>query len=81
MKYLLLLILLAVVFYMLGRKRQPPRRSPSVVRVADSWSWSADGGLCALWLALAGTGIPARSGRGLCSAEHRAAYEAANARP
>ncbi|MFO1228190.1 PP0621 family protein [Roseateles sp.] len=82
MKYLLLLILLAVVFYMLGRKRQPPPAQPP----ASSAPPTVGRGQPMVACAHCGLHLPEQEslpGRGgaFCSAEHRAAYEAANARP
>lgn len=82
MKYLLLLIVLALVFYMLGRKRQPPPAQPP----ASSVPPTAGRGQPMVACAHCGLHLPEQEslpGRGgaFCSTEHRAAYEAAHARP
>jgi uncharacterized protein len=82
MKYLLLLIVLALVFYMLGRKRQPPPAQPP----ASSGPPPVSRGQTMVACAHCGLHLPEQEslpGRGgaFCSTEHRAAYEAAHARP
>jgi uncharacterized protein len=83
MKYLLLLIVLALVFYMLGRKRQPPPAQPPA---SSAPPVPAGRGQPMVACAHCGLHLPEQEslpGRGgaFCSTEHRAAYEAAHARP
>lgn len=79
MKYVLLLALLAFVFYMLGRKRQgPPPAAPRPPPAAPQGQAMVACAQCGLHLPQ-GEALPGRGGV-FCSAEHRTAYEAAHFR-
>lgn len=74
MKYLLLIIVLAVVFYLLGQRRQRPPEAPAAPPASPRPQAMLSCAQCGLHLP-SSDALPGRGGV-FCSAEHRAAYEA-----